>query len=201
MMIFDLNLFTKLKKDISLNRNLISLTRKREAVVDKMKVNLMSWFDNKDVNLLSTIVGSEPTTSKRHYVPQEKNTKAKLLPKPWMFITSICVQSTFRFAISSVVQKNFSTWQRWTFSKLSWFGAEAIKNSWLCLISNLQFPNTNVRQPKIKKKKVDIRNHTWIRIKFSDGIPNHIRRRIIANYIQDMFFFRFRYVRLIKPYY
>ncbi|CAG9577520.1 unnamed protein product [Danaus chrysippus] len=42
------------------------------AVIDKVKLSLVSWFDNKNVNLLSAYVGSEPTTTKRRYVRQDK---------------------------------------------------------------------------------------------------------------------------------
>lgn len=37
------------------------------AVIDNVKLSLVSWFDNKNVNLLSAYVGSKPTTTKRRY--------------------------------------------------------------------------------------------------------------------------------------
>ncbi|XP_057338431.1 piggyBac transposable element-derived protein 3-like [Microplitis mediator] len=45
------------------------------AVIDNVKLSLVSWFDNKNVSLLSAYVGSEPTTTKRRYVRHEKKYK------------------------------------------------------------------------------------------------------------------------------
>lgn len=42
------------------------------AVIDGVKLSLVSWFDNKNVNLLSAYVGSEPMTTKRRYSRKEK---------------------------------------------------------------------------------------------------------------------------------
>lgn len=42
------------------------------AIVDHVKLSLISWFDNKNVIILSAYVGSEPTTTKRRYSCQEK---------------------------------------------------------------------------------------------------------------------------------
>ncbi|KAF9419654.1 hypothetical protein HW555_003932 [Spodoptera exigua] len=42
------------------------------AIVDDVKLSLVSWFDNKNVNILSSYVGSEPTTTKRRYSRKEK---------------------------------------------------------------------------------------------------------------------------------
>lgn len=50
------------------------------AVIDNVKLSLVSWFDNKNVNLLSAYVGSEPTTTKRRYVRQDK--KYVYVPSP-----------------------------------------------------------------------------------------------------------------------
>ncbi|CAG9790557.1 unnamed protein product [Diatraea saccharalis] len=50
------------------------------AVIDKVKLSLVSWFDNNNGNLLSAYVGSEPTTTKRRLFDRIKNMLTYLLP-------------------------------------------------------------------------------------------------------------------------
>ncbi|GBP74879.1 PiggyBac transposable element-derived protein 3 [Eumeta japonica] len=40
----------------------------KTAVIDNVKLSLVSWFDNKTVNMLSAYVGSEPTTTKKSWL-------------------------------------------------------------------------------------------------------------------------------------
>lgn len=47
----------------------------KTAEIDGVKLSLVSWFDNKIVNMLSAYVGSEPTTTKQRYVRKEKQYK------------------------------------------------------------------------------------------------------------------------------
>ncbi|CAG4938749.1 unnamed protein product [Parnassius apollo] len=45
------------------------------AIVDDVKLSLVSWYDNKVVNLLSAFVGSEPTSTKTRYFRKDKQYK------------------------------------------------------------------------------------------------------------------------------
>lgn len=42
------------------------------ASVDDVKLSIVSWYDNKVVNLLSAFVGSEPVSTKRRYFRKDK---------------------------------------------------------------------------------------------------------------------------------
>lgn len=42
------------------------------ATVDDVKLSIVSWYDNKVVNLLSAFVGSEPVSTKRRYFRKDK---------------------------------------------------------------------------------------------------------------------------------
>lgn len=44
----------------------------KTASVDGVKTALITWFDNKPVNMLSTYVGSEPITKKKRYFRKER---------------------------------------------------------------------------------------------------------------------------------
>lgn len=44
----------------------------KTATIDNVKLSLVSWFDNKPVNLLSAYVGSEPITKRCRYVRKAK---------------------------------------------------------------------------------------------------------------------------------
>lgn len=47
----------------------------KTAIIDNVKLSLVSWIDNKTVNMLSAYVGSEPTTTKKRYFRKEKQYK------------------------------------------------------------------------------------------------------------------------------
>lgn len=53
----------------------------KTAVIDDVKLSLISWFDNKNVNILSAYVGSEPTTTKRRYCRREKQYRVITSPQ------------------------------------------------------------------------------------------------------------------------
>lgn len=42
------------------------------ATIDDVRVSAITWYDNKPVNMLSTYVGSKPTTRKRRYCKKDK---------------------------------------------------------------------------------------------------------------------------------
>lgn len=50
------------------------------ATIDGVKLSLVSWFDNKQVNMLSAYVGSKPVTTKRRFFRKEKIHKE--IPSP-----------------------------------------------------------------------------------------------------------------------
>lgn len=47
----------------------------KTAEIDDVQLALTSWFDNKPVNMLSTYVGTKPTTKKRRYFRKERQYK------------------------------------------------------------------------------------------------------------------------------
>lgn len=51
------------------------------AIVDDVKLSLVSWYDNKVVNLLSAFVGSEPTSTKTRYFRKDKQYKDVTSPQ------------------------------------------------------------------------------------------------------------------------
>ncbi|XP_055910468.1 piggyBac transposable element-derived protein 3-like [Eupeodes corollae] len=57
-----------------------SMTEKT-AIIDGVKLSLVSWYDNKVVNMLSAYVGSEPKTTKRRYFRREKQFKYVTSPQ------------------------------------------------------------------------------------------------------------------------
>lgn len=51
------------------------------ATVDDVNLSLVSWYDNKQVNLLSAFVGSEPISTKRRYFRKDKEYKDIASPR------------------------------------------------------------------------------------------------------------------------
>lgn len=56
-------------------------TQEKTAVIDEVKLSLVTWFDNNPVNLLSAYVGSQPVTSECHYFRQEERYKEIVSPQ------------------------------------------------------------------------------------------------------------------------
>lgn len=52
-----------------------SMKTEQTAVIDNVKLSLVSWFDNKSVNMLSAYVGSEPKQQRNCIFEKKNNTR------------------------------------------------------------------------------------------------------------------------------